>query len=135
MNELQQTAHKAWASLLTALAGMLSMPDANGVSPFGVLVRSGIYALYSVPVPPRIDLANATYAVVWALFAAAVNGSITYLVPNQVKTLTPLQKVELAAPGIGHNGGPTLDPEATAPAQQQPAAPAASDPAAPAGQG
>lgn len=96
MNDLQQTAHKAWASLLTALAGMLSMPDQSGTSPFGLLVRSGIYALYKVPTPPTIDLANATYAVIWAFLAAAANGAITYLVPNQTK-LTPLQRAELAA--------------------------------------
>lgn len=126
MNDLQQTAHKAWASLLTALAGMLSMPDMSGVSPFGVLVRSGIYALFGVPVPPAIDLANATYSVVWALFAAAGNGAITYLVPNSPK-LTALQKAELASPGIGHNGGPPLEP-APAPTATtsipEPAAPA-----------
>lgn len=97
MNEVEQTAHKAWASLLTALAGMLSMPDQSGTSPFGLLVRTGIYAVYGVPTPPTIDLANATYAVIWAVMAAAANGAITYLVPNQSK-LTALQKLELAEP-------------------------------------
>lgn len=94
MNDILMTAHKAWASMITAFTTMVSLPSIDGhASPIATLTSAGINALYGVPGPTALDAANATNAVVTALIGAAATGAATYWVPNQTK----LSAAELAA--------------------------------------